>query len=95
MGSKKSINPAMGRRLRELREHQGMTQEQLASAIGISHELIALYELGRVAIPSRVAAELSHGLSCRISELYRPPGSRLPSYRPHLAPGPASKARSG
>jgi DNA-binding XRE family transcriptional regulator len=85
MESKKPIDPAIGRRLRELREHQVMTQEQLANAIGISHQLIALYELGRVAIPSRVAAELSHGLGCRISELYRQPGARLPGYRRRLA----------
>jgi transcriptional regulator with XRE-family HTH domain len=91
MGNKKPIDPTIGRRLRELREHHAMTRDQLASAIGSSHQLIAFYELGRIAIPSRVAAELSHGLGCRISELYRPPGARLPRYR-HRPPHPVSQS---
>jgi DNA-binding XRE family transcriptional regulator len=41
--------PTMGNRIRTLREAQGMTQEALAKAVGVSRGAVAQWELGIVA----------------------------------------------
>ena len=61
---------ALGNRLRELREEQGLTQAQLADRIGVSRKTVNTVENG-VFVPSTVVAlKLARALSCPVEELF-------------------------
>ena len=60
----------LGNRLRELREAKGLTQAQLADAIGMSRKTVNTVENG-VFIPSTVVAlKLAGALGCAVEELF-------------------------
>ena len=60
----------LGNRLRELREAKGLTQAQLADAIGMSRKTVNTVENG-VFIPSTVVAlKLAVALDCRVEDLF-------------------------
>ncbi len=59
--------------LRELREAAGLTQGQLAEAIGVSRKTINTVENG-VFVPSTVIAlKLARALGCAVEELFQLP----------------------
>ncbi len=59
--------------LREIREAAGLTQGQLAEAIGVSRKTINTVENG-VFVPSTVIAlKLARTLGCPVEELFRLP----------------------
>ena len=61
---------ALGNRLRELREAQGLTQAQLADRIGVSRKTVNTVENG-VFVPSTVVAlKLARALGCPVEELF-------------------------
>lgn len=61
---------ALGNRLRELREEQGLTQAQLADRIGVSRKTVNTVENG-VFVPSTVVAlKLARALGCPVEELF-------------------------
>ena len=65
---------ALGNRLRELREEQGLTQAQLADRIGVSRKTVNTVENG-VFVPSTVVAlKLARALGCAVEELFFLPG---------------------
>ena len=60
----------LGNRLRELREAKGLTQAQLADAIGMSRKTVNTVENG-VFIPSTVVAlKLAGALGCAVEDLF-------------------------
>ena len=60
----------LGNRLRELREARGLTQAQLADAIGMSRKTVNTVENG-VFIPSTVVAlKLAAALQCTVEDLF-------------------------
>ena len=60
----------LGNRLRELREAKGLTQAQLADAIGMSRKTVNTVENG-VFIPSTVVAlKLAGALGCAVVDLF-------------------------
>lgn len=77
---------ALFNRLKELRAARGLTQAELAGAVGVSRKTINTVE-NRVFIPSTVLAlKLARALDCPVSDLFA-----LESF----APSPDSGAKRG
>ena len=57
-------------RIRELRKEAGMTQEELAAAVGVSLPSISHYETGRRRIPVSLLPEIRDALGCTWDELF-------------------------
>ncbi len=59
---------SIGRRIQEAREEAGLSQEELASKIGITQSALSNYELGKrrlhVANLQKIAAALNRSLNC-------------------------------
>lgn len=56
--------------LRELRKRAGLTQQELAEAVGISRPSITCYETGRLSLDVKVAKKIAKVLGCKWWELY-------------------------
>lgn len=70
-----------GQRLREIRQHRGMSQRLLARSIDVSVGTVQNYERGRALISADRLDQLAHALRCQPAELLQRPGSSLPKYR--------------
>jgi len=58
-----------GKRLREIRQRRGVTQEQLGAAVGVSNRVIAYYEADGAQPPGALLAELARALKVSADEL--------------------------
>ena len=77
----------MGARIAQARKERGLTQQQLADALGISQQTLAHYEVGRVGVGAPMLPRLSELLDLSFDEiLLGHPTVRLPGKR-----GPASR----
>jgi len=72
---------AYAERLRQAREYRGMTQRQLAKAIGVAMQMIQNYEHARAGISAAQLEQLAWALQCEPADLLAPPGSPLPRSR--------------
>jgi transcriptional regulator with XRE-family HTH domain len=69
----KDFDPQIGIRLAEIRRRRGLTQRQLATAIGVTLTSLQNYERGRNAITGRRLDALASALLCKpIDLLIRP-----------------------
>lgn len=59
----------MGSRLKELRARAGLTQQQVADAVGVGRYAIANWERGRREFSFQTAAKLRKALGCSWEEL--------------------------
>ncbi len=59
----------MKTKIKELREKAGMTQKELASALGITQQSVYYYESGERDIKASVLIEMAAALNCTVSEL--------------------------
>ena len=59
----------LGSRLAQLRKEAGLTQVQLAEALGVSQQMVASYEVGRRRIPVSMLAALAQALKVQIDVL--------------------------
>ena len=59
----------LGSRVAQLRKDHGLTQVQLAEALGISQQMVASYEVGRRRIPVSMLQSLAHALSVDLDGL--------------------------
>lgn len=68
----------IGERVATLRKEQGLTQAQLAELLGMSQQMVALYELGRRRIPLDLLPECARLLGVSIEGLFgaNPPSAR-------------------
>jgi putative transcriptional regulator len=57
-------------RLREYREKAGLTQEKLASRMGVSRQTINSIEAGRYVPSLELALKLGHVFRCRVEDLF-------------------------
>jgi transcriptional regulator with XRE-family HTH domain len=82
---------ALGAHIATLRKEQGMTQAELARAIGVSQQTVFAYELGdrRVSVPALVKLSRTFGVS--MEELS---GMTMP-IRPTLRLSPAGMRHAG
>ena len=62
----------MSNRLRELRKRQGVTQDELASAVGVTRQTILALENGRYDASLRLAHKLSRYFGVTIEDLFFP-----------------------
>jgi len=77
----------MGTRIAQARKERGLTQQQLADALGVSQQTLAHYEVGRVGVGAPMLPRLSELLDLSFDEiLLGQPTVRLPGKR-----GPASR----
>jgi transcriptional regulator with XRE-family HTH domain len=77
----------MGTRIAQARKERGLTQQQLADALGVSQQTLAHYEVGRVGVGAPMLPRLSELLDLSFDEmLLGQPSMRLPGKR-----GPASR----
>lgn len=60
---------ALGKRLRDLRLRQGMTQAELAAKVGLKQPMLSLYERGDVRLPALLAGRLVQALGASCDEL--------------------------
>jgi transcriptional regulator with XRE-family HTH domain len=73
---KESASTRFKKRLRELREKRGWTQEKAAEVCGIGYKLYQLYELGIKRNPGLITLEkIAAGYGLDISELLAPTSS--------------------
>lgn len=64
----KAFYEAMGKRIAALRKEQGLTQVQLAEAIGVSQQTLAHYEVGRLRMANSTLRQLAKTLDANIEE---------------------------
>lgn len=64
----------MRNRVRELREEQGLSQGQLAAALGVSRQTVNAIERGRYLPSLPLAFELARHFSARIEEVFHADG---------------------
>ena len=60
----------MKNRLRELREERGLTQEELAKALGVTRQTIIAIEKGRYDPSLRLAFRIARFFNKRIEEIF-------------------------
>lgn len=59
----------VGRNIRNLREHRGITQVQLAEKVGITQAMLCQIERGTKNPSLQVGAEIAKSLSCKVEDL--------------------------
>lgn len=98
----KAFYVQLGRRLTEARKAQGMTQVQLAEALGIAQQTLAHYEGGKLRVAVALLPPLAQLLGVGIDELIgtstrgtgkRGPASRLQQQLERLSTLPQAKQR--
>lgn len=74
----------LGQRLARFRKEQGLTQQQLADAIGMRQYAIARFEVGLCRVPVALLPELARALGITVDQLLGTPPAKA-------RPGPAPK----
>jgi transcriptional regulator with XRE-family HTH domain len=77
----KPVDHRAGRRLHQIREHRGLSQAQIAKAIGVTVGTIQNYEHGRTAPTIDRIEQMAPALQCEVVDILMPPGSPPPRYR--------------
>jgi transcriptional regulator with XRE-family HTH domain len=77
MDRKSPVDTHIGQRLKEYRQHRGMTVRELADAAHVTPGQISRYEHGRDRISHERVTEFARILRIKSNDLYEPPGSRL------------------
>lgn len=77
MDRKRPVDTHIGQRLKEYRQHRGMTVRELADAAHVTPGQISRYEHGRDRISHERVTEFARILRIKSNDLYQPPGSRL------------------
>ena len=72
--------PRLENRVRERRERQGWTQDELATRAGLSRAGVSAIEMGRLVPSASAALALASALGCRVEDLFRlnRPGAAAP-----------------
>jgi transcriptional regulator with XRE-family HTH domain len=91
-----------GRRLRELREARGITQAEVAQALGVNQSRVSEYEQGGLRLHGAVIVALTRTLRVSADELLglekadarRPKNARLLRRLQHIEDIPASERRA-
>ncbi|MEX3843194.1 helix-turn-helix domain-containing protein [Paraburkholderia sp. BR10882] len=69
----------LGERIAKARRARGMTQQELAEALGIAQQTLAHYEVGRSRVPTSLLPPLVELLMSSFEELLSRPAARWPS----------------
>lgn len=63
------VKVRFGRRLREVRLAQGISQEKLAVKAGIARNFVSMIETGQRNVTLETVEKLAHALACRMAVL--------------------------
>lgn len=80
--------------LEQLRAIKGLTQEELASSVGIAVSTYSMYANGHRAIPRTVAERIAHTLDCKLEQIFLPEKftvSKSGELFGHSPPAPAAR----
>jgi transcriptional regulator with XRE-family HTH domain len=69
INSLRVVQDELGSRVAQLRKDHGLTQVQLAEALGISQQMVASYEVGRRRIPVSMLQPLAQALTVDLDGL--------------------------
>ena len=83
----------VGRRLKALREHAGLTQEQLAGAAGVARTTVQNTESGRNLVSLLYAVQLCNVLGCGVQSLLDQPRPPAENHARPAAPDPLARIR--
>ena len=81
-GTDKAFYRALGQRVAQKRKGMGLTQVELAKALGVAQQTMAHYEGGSLRIPVALLPPLANSLGTSIEELVgeqKKPGKRGPA----------------
>ncbi|MGE3856355.1 MAG: helix-turn-helix transcriptional regulator [Dehalococcoidia bacterium] len=67
--TRRSVQPAVGRRLRASRERRGVSQQRLADLIGITQAALSNYETGKRDLPLATFVRLASALDAPLGDL--------------------------
>lgn len=82
--NERKFSREVGQRIARFRKEQGLTQQQLADAIGVRQYAIARFEVGFCRVPVGLLSELARILGVTADDLLGTPPAKL-------KPGPAPK----
>lgn len=74
--SERAFYVELGQRIAGLRKAQGLTQVQLAEAMGVAQQTVAHYEAGRLRLLAGALPNLSDQLGVSVEELIGTPAKR-------------------
>jgi transcriptional regulator with XRE-family HTH domain len=81
----KLASDTFGPRLAAIRRNRGLTQAELALAIGVSRQKINVWENGGTAwVDITDVRRCAHALRCRVKDISAPAGTPFPSFDPFL-----------
>ena len=66
-----SIGERLGRNIKQCRAALGLTQAQLAAAVGVTPGAVGQYEIGANRPSLKTALALAAALGCTVDDLYR------------------------
>lgn len=72
--NKKAEKNSVGANVRKIRKMQGLTQADLAEAVGVKSATISRYETGEIQLSMEMAIEIANALKCSVADFY-PSGS--------------------
>ena len=90
------IDAEIGVRLAEVRRRSGLTQRQLAKAVGVQLTTVQNWERGRTGLPAKRLAALANALHCQPIDLLMLPGTGVTPRTPgegDICPAPGSRGR--
>jgi transcriptional regulator with XRE-family HTH domain len=82
--NERDFSKELGQRLARLRKEQGLTQQQLADAVGIRQYAVARFEVGLCRVPVALLPEFGRVLGVTVDDLLGTPEAKA-------KPGPAPK----
>ena len=77
-----NIDAEIGARLAEVRRRSGLTQRQLAKAVGVELTTVQNWGRGRTGLPAKRLAALANALHCQPIDLLMLPGTGVPQDAP-------------
>jgi transcriptional regulator with XRE-family HTH domain len=60
----------MGNKMKQLRENAGLTQEEVAKAIGVGQSAVSMWETGESVPRSRILLKIADVYGCEIADLF-------------------------
>lgn len=59
----------IGKRIKQIREEKGLTQQQLADLLNVGRTVVTMWESGENTPPTKHLAPLASALGCTVDEL--------------------------
>lgn len=70
LSNKETTRNPVGENIRKIRKKQGLTQADLAEAVGVKSATISRYETGEIQLSMEMAIEIANALKCSVADFY-------------------------